>query len=192
MTPLALPPRRSSAARCAPAALLLMASLAGCQAPVDPGARPTFWQRRAAELRASFDCELLFGPGLGARVTATRYLQAGALAIGSAEIDSNVTALPEFAAGLRAGAWRSESLRGAEYGLSPWYTSDFAIRGGGLAQWRGDLAAERGSQFSAQVHLALVGLTLGFDPLAFARLLAGLVGQEEGGESQDPDEDHLE
>ncbi|MBL8843850.1 MAG: hypothetical protein JNL90_20175 [Planctomycetes bacterium] len=174
---------RSARSTALAAALLL--PLMGCVAPSESGGVPTtFWGRRSAEFADCFEAQLHFGAGLGARVTATQWLQAGALVVGSAEMESNVAPLPERSFGLRAGAWRSERLRGREYGLSPWYASDIAVSGG-AAQWRGDLAAERGSELSLQAHFALVGVTLGVDPVAIARLLAGLVGQEEGYEAAD-------
>lgn len=167
--------RRPRAAAALAGALLAC----GCASPPIDGEPPGFWQRRQAELMRSFDAELLVGPGLGARVTATHWLQAGALTVGSAEADSAVLPVPEHAVGLRAGALRSEVLRGHEYGLSPWYRSDYRIlAGGGTTAWRGDLAAERGTLLSVQAHLAFLGFELGFDPVAFGRLLLGLCGLE--------------
>ncbi len=185
--------RTSATLRSAFAAALLPLALQGCVASSDAmGVPTTFWGRRAAELRDCFEAQLHFGAGLGARVTATRWVQAGALVVGSAEMESNVAPLPASSLGLRAGAWRRERLRGSEYGLSPWYSSDVTVSGSQNV-WRGDLATERGSEFSVQAHFAFIGATLGFDPLAMARLLAGLVGQEEGAEAEtDPLDDPSE
>jgi len=163
----------------APRALLLAALplLAACQS--NPGEPPGWWARRGADLRASFECAVAFGPGLGARVTATRWLQVGGLAIGPAEGHSRLAPFPQRSAGLRAGEFRSETLRALEYGLSPWYASEAVLLDDeGGPPWRGDLAATRATQLAAQVHLGVVGATLGFDPGAFLRLLAGLVGIE--------------
>ena len=176
-------PRCRGAAGRAAALLASVALLAACQS--DPGEPPGWWARRGNDLAASFECAVAFGPGLGARVTATRFLQAGALSIGPAEGHSRLAPFPQRSVGLRAGAVRAETLRAFEYGLSPWYVSEGVILDDeGAPPWRGDLAATRETQFAAQAHLGIVGATLGFDPIAFVRLLAGLVGIE-----PDPDEE---
>jgi hypothetical protein len=168
------------------ALLALLPLLAACQS--NPGEPPGWWARRGADLRSSFECAVAFGPGLGARVTATRWLQVGVLAIGPAEGNSRLAPFPQRSVGLRAGELRTETLRTLEYGLSPWYASEAVILDEeGAAPWRGDLAATRETQFAAQVHLGIVGATLGFDPIAFVRLLAGMVGLESGPDEPDPE-----
>lgn len=160
----------------------------GCTtAPVEPSVgnpagaleSPSYWERRRDEFARSFECTLLVGPGLGARATATRFVQAGLLVLGPTDRQSMVAPLPERQVGLRDGEMRSESLRTLEYGLSPWYSSDALLfDGADRGSWRGDLAATRGTEFSAQLHLGLLGASLGFDPVAFGELLFGIVGWE--------------
>ncbi len=170
-------------------ALLLAIALLGAACaspPLEEGRAPvaatpeTFWGRRGRDLRQSFELALWLGPGLGARVTATRAVQVGWLMVGPADHESRIVPPPQLVVGLRDGAVGTWSIRTAEYGLSPWYSSDAVVTpvAPGGEPWRGDLADGRGSALQAQLHLGLVGLSAGFDPRSFGWLLLGLVGIE--------------
>jgi hypothetical protein len=82
--------------------------------------------------------------------------------------------------GVREGEVGAWSLRQIEYGLSPWYQSEALIRPvpSAVDEQRIDPSSTRDARLGAQVHLGLIGLEAGFDPLAFVRFVAGLFGLE--------------
>lgn len=174
-------------------ALLACAAASGCAIPgpgqdsaatpgpsaAAPAEPPGWFARRGRDLLAIFDGDLSFGPGIGVRAAVTRHAQLGFMFLGPSE-SSMITPTTALLVGKRGeefGTWR---IAATEYGLSPWYPSDATLQeyGADAKRWRGDLAQTRGTQFSVQLHLALIGVEFGFDPVALGRFLSGLVGYE--------------
>jgi hypothetical protein len=148
----------------------------------DPRAdEPGWFARRGRDLLAIFDADLSLGPGFGVRAAFTRDAQLGFMALGPWEQGASAPTWTCVAGkrGDQFGAWQ---IRDLEYGLSPWYRSDAALARIGREErgWQGDLAQTRETQFSVQLHVALIGIELGFDPAALGRFFAGLVGGESG------------
>lgn len=146
------------------------------------GAAEGWLAHRGRDLAAIFDASVTLGPGLGARVGATRHVQAGFVLLGptatSRQLPTRAIAFGKR--GDQIGAWQIED---AEYGLSPWYVGHATLErtdgGGDGAKFDGDLATTRGTQFSLQLHLALIGADVAFDPMALARFFVGLFGDPE-------------
>lgn len=166
------------------AGVVLLAA-AGCQATGAAGApadgEPGWFARRGRDLLAIFDADLSLGPGIGVRAAVTRHAQLGFMFLGPSE--QGPTA-PTWAlvAGKRGDSFGAWQIWNVEYGVSPWYPSDASLARIDREEkiWRGDLAQSRGTQFSVQLHVALIGIEFGFDPAALGRFLAGLVGVETG------------
>jgi hypothetical protein len=166
------------------AVLLATAACQTTAAPGAPTAEPPGWfARRGRDLLAIFDADLSLGPGLGVRAAFTKNAQLGFMVLGPSEQGPTAPtwALVAGKRGDEFGAWQ---IWNVEYGVSPWYPSEGTLsridRPNDQDQktWRGDLAQSRGTQFSVQVHAALIGIEFGFDPAALGRFLAGLVGVE--------------
>lgn len=161
----------------------VLLAVAGCQATEAPGAPPAeppgWLARRGRDLLAIFDADLSLGPGLGVRAALTKHAQLGFMVLGPSEQGPTAPtwALVAGKRGDEFGAWQ---IWNVEYGVSPWYPSEGTLSRIDHEEktWRGDLAQSRGTQFSVQVHAALIGFEFGFDPAALGRFLAGLVGVE--------------
>jgi hypothetical protein len=145
-----------------------------------PADAPDWFTRRGRDLLAIFDLDLSFGPGIGVRAAVTREAQLGFMLLGPTESSQLIptSAVLVGKRGDQFGAWRIDDR---EYGITPWYPSDANVQRLDRAEpaFKGDLARTRGTQFSVQVHLALIGVEFGFDPSALGRFLSGLVGGEE-------------
>lgn len=155
-----------------------LAAFAACAGP-----RRNYFEARAHDLGRCGTLALSLGPGFGARVTVTRYAQAGLLALESAEQSSQLAPDGNLTVGLRRGEVGAWSLREVEYGLTPWYGGDQEIRPlhATSPSIRSDPTVERGTECSAQVHLALIGAEVGVDPIAIVRFVGGLIGLGEAG-----------
>jgi hypothetical protein len=169
-------------------ALLLAA--AGCASegsPQDPESAPPpgYFAARGRELAQILQLELFLGPGLGARVSVTRHVQLGLLAVGPAEHEGHLLDPLSLAAGLREGEVGAWSLRTIEYGLSPWFEDEGTVRQllpvSDASPRRFEPSDARDTSITAQVHLAIVGAEVGFDPGALVRFVVGLFGFGEGG-----------
>jgi hypothetical protein len=131
------------------------------------------------DLAKSFDCTLHLGPGLGFRAAVTRWFEVGLIAVGPAEAPTHDLPSVNVAAGVRNGEVSAWSIESVEYGVSPWYHADtlqarLDPRG---TERRFDPTNERGVKQQLQLHLALIGIELGFDPRSFGCFVADLFGR---------------
>jgi hypothetical protein len=172
---------RSDAARAASlAALLLAGGCAAAGAPARDGepARGGWLAARGRDLARVFDLTLSIGPGLGARASLTRHAQAGLIVVDSVEPSPHHGKAVNLTVGLRDGEAVSWSLRSVEYGVSPWYRGQALVRDLDTAEGerRVDPSQARDGKLSAQLHLAIVGAEVGFDPVALWDFFAGCFG----------------
>jgi len=173
------------------AAALAAAGASGCAALQEPrgdgapapaeesGGFGGWLARRGRNLAAIFGGSVSLGPGFGARAALTERMQAGALFLGGS---GRSHFLPEETVvagkvGEHVGAWK---VRDEEYGLSPWYvcSAQTARIDAADRKWQGDLARTRSTAFSLQVHAALIGVELSFDPAPIGLFFAGFFGYE--------------
>jgi len=174
---------RSRAEASVAAALLLAAAGCATSPPASPGAAQRreevgYFAARARDLARVFDLSLHLGPGLGARLSATRRAQIGWLAVGPSEGGARLIEAMDVAVGLHDGEVGAWTVRSIEYGVSPWFYGDEFVRrvASDESSRRIDPSEQRATRLSAQVHLALVGAEVGFDPVALVRFFTGLVG----------------
>jgi hypothetical protein len=142
---------------------------------------PGYLETRARELLDAISVRLAVGPGLGLRAAPTRYLQLGCLYRGPAEPFGELWRLPTWVVGnskRHCGLW---DLRSLEYGASVWYVYEEDVLPEGSGDWRGGYNDRNDATLELALHLALVGGTVSFDPLAFGRFLVGLLGFGEAG-----------
>src|SRR5262249_13016768 len=128
--------------------------------------------RRGRNLAAIFGGSVSLGPGFGAPAALTERMPPGALFLGGAG-----RAVVAGQVGVHVGAWK---VRDEKYGLSPWYvcSAQTARIDAADRKWQGDLARTRSTAFSLQVHAALIGVELSFDPAPIGLFFAGFFGYE--------------
>ena len=138
----------------------------------------SYWRDRRDQWMDAVSARFVLGPGLGARVRATHWLQAGWIYSGPVDAHDQILGLDTLqfgTSGREVGSW---AVRSVEYGIYPFYVhdQDVALRGEPPAQWYSTYEDRSASSFGAQIHLALVGADLSFDPIAFGRFLLGWFG----------------
>lgn len=142
-----------------------------------------YFQARVNDFLDFLSVRLWVGPGLGARVVATRLLQFGLMYRGPSESFGEILHLKTLAAGncgRNLGVW---DLRSAEYGAFWWYEyqEDVFLFHRGSDPWRGGAADRAAAAFEGSVHLALAGATVSFDPGECLDFVAGVFGFGEAG-----------
>jgi len=144
---------------------------------------PGYFEARLLDLMDILSVQVSPGPGLGARLAATKLVQIAWMWRGPAEPYGELGRWPNLTFGNTGRNWGAWDLRSYEYGLSLWYHYDEDVLEPGLPphRWRGGYEERGASAIEASVHLALVGATVSFDPLELFDFLGGILGFGEAG-----------